>query len=312
MTTAQQPSTLSVGNKETLSKRGQSGIGRYLVRDLPIVPSMILFCVFLLGPIVYSFYGAFTDARLSGSKAVNPEFVGLANYSSLFSDSTFYKSILITIAFVALSAVVGQNGVGLSLALMLRESPRVIKGVVQGIVIMAWMLPEIVAAFACYAFFSDQGTLNNMIAVFGMEPRAWLFEFPVTAIIIANIWRGTAFSMLIYSAALTEIPEEVLEAATMDGANGRQKLFRITVPMLKNSIFTNTLLVTLQTLGVFTLIWVMTAGGPGNNSTTLPILAYQEAFKAGMVGMGTAVSSVLLVLGAILSIIYIKVLKPGD
>lgn len=174
------------------------------------------------------------------------------------------------------------------------------------------MLPEIVAAFAAYAFFSDSGTLNTVLGFFGLEPTSWLFQYPVISVTLANVWRGTAFSMLIYSAALTEIPEEVVEAATVDGANERQTLFQITIPMLKGSIFTNTLLVTLQTLGVFTLIWVMTAGGPGSDSTTLPILAYQEAFKASMVGMGTAVSSVLLILGALLSVIYIKVLKPGD
>lgn len=302
---------LSTKNATVRTTRSKSK-GGAIRQNLPLLPSLALFAIFLLGPIVYSFYGAFTDARLSGPKAVNPSFVGAANYTDLFTDRTFYYSLLITIIFVALSAVIGQNGLGMALAIMLRSASKPVKLLTQGVVIMAWMLPEIVAAFACYAFFSDHGTLNAALGAIGLEPTAWLFKFPVISVVIANIWRGTAFSMLIYSAALTEIPDEILEAATVDGANERQRLFGITIPMLKGSIFTNTLLVTLQTLGVFTLIWVMTAGGPGTASTTLPILAYQEAFKASMVGLGTAVSSVLLVLGAILSLVYIKLLKPGE
>jgi multiple sugar transport system permease protein len=129
------------------------------------------------------------------------------------------------------------------------------------------------------------------------------------AVMLANVWRGTAFSMLVYKAALNDVPTEVTEAAQMDGARGWQRLLFITLPMIRGSIATNLMLITLQTLAVFTLVWVMTAGGPANASTTLPILAYQEAFKFGDIGYGTAVASVLILIGAAFGVVYIRLLK---
>jgi multiple sugar transport system permease protein len=129
-------------------------------------------------------------------------------------------------------------------------------------------------------------------------------------VILANIWRGTAFSMMVYRAALSEVPAEVDEAAQIDGAAGWQRFSRITLPMIRRSISTNLMLTTLQTLAVFTLIWVMTGGGPGTQSSTLPVLAYQEAFKFSQVGYGTAIATVTILVGAVFSVIYIKVLKP--
>src|SRR6478735_5626444 len=135
------------------------------------------------------------------------------------------------------------------------------------------VLPEIVAAFALYAFFSTDGTLNQVLGWFGLEGPTWLISVPMLAVILANIWRGTAFSMMVYGAALSEVPPDVTEAAAIDGATGPQRFFRITLPMIRRSISTNLMLTTLQTLAVFTLIWVMTGGGPGTDSSTLPVLA---------------------------------------
>jgi multiple sugar transport system permease protein len=116
--------------------------------------------------------------------------------------------------------------------------------------------------------------------------------------------------MLVYSAALQDMPLDVTEAAEVDGARGWQRLMFITLPMIRRSISTNLMLTTLQTLSVFTLIFVMTGGGPGTNSSTLPVLAYQEAFKFGELGFGTAIATIMLLVGAVFSIIYIRALKP--
>jgi multiple sugar transport system permease protein len=130
------------------------------------------------------------------------------------------------------------------------------------------------------------------------------------SVVLANVWRGTAFSMLVYSAALQDVPPEITEAAEVDGASGFQRFFQITLPMIRSSIQTNMMLITLQTLSVFTLIYVMTAGGPGTSSTTLPLLAYQEAFKFSELGYGTAIATILLLIGAVFSVVYIRALKP--
>ncbi len=117
--------------------------------------------------------------------------------------------------------------------------------------------------------------------------------------------------MMVYSAAIAEVPPEITEAATVDGANAAQRLVWVTLPTIRRSISTNLMLTTLQTLSVFTLIYVMTGGGPpGTDSSTLPILAYQEAFKFAQVGYGTAIATVMLVIGAVFSVVYIRSLKP--
>lgn len=125
----------------------------------------------------------------------------------------------------------------------------------------------------------------------------------------ANVWRGTAFSMLIYSAALAEIPQEVTESAEVDGASGRQRLWHITLPMIRRSIGTNLMLNTLQTLSVFGLIWAMTRGGPGSRSQTLPVFMYDQAFLKSLIGYGTAVALLLLVVGALFSVVYLRLLR---
>jgi multiple sugar transport system permease protein len=266
--------------------------------------------VFLAGPIAYALYGSLTNTALTGYRAADPEFIGLDNYAELLSSGEFWSSAWLTLLFVLASAVVGQNVLGMALALLLRVARGPLRPVVSALVVTAWVLPEIVAAFALYAFFSADGTLNAVLGAVGAGGTAWLVSFPMMSVILANVWRGTAFSMMVYGAALSEIPPDVTEAASLDGANGVQRFFRITVPMVRRSISTNLMLTTLQTLGVFTIIWVMTGGGPGTQSSTLPVLAFQEAFKFAQVGYGTAIAVVTLVVGAAFAAVYVRVLKP--
>jgi multiple sugar transport system permease protein len=298
--------------QETTSRPGRSTTAtrRSLLRSIPLLPATILLAVFLLGPVISSFYGSLTDSSLSGATAQNSSFVGLQNYTALFADPDFPKSVLLTLVFLIASAIVGQNVLGLGLAILMRSSNRVVRSLVGTVVVTAWVLPEIVASFAAYAFFNDTGTLNTMLAGVGIDGPNWLYGLPMLSVILANIWRGTAFSMLVYSAALQDVPPEITESAEVDGARGWQRLVFITLPMIRRSISTNLMLTTLQTLSVFTLIFVMTGGGPGTDSSTLPVLAYQEAFQFGKLGFGTAIATIMLLVGAVFSIAYIRALKP--
>lgn len=283
---------------------------RAAARLLPLLPAVVLLAVFLAGPVLWSFYGSLTDQALTGYRAADPEFIGLDNYAALLGSDEFWQAVGLTVVFVGASAVIGQNVLGMAIALLLRAGNRVLRAVVSTLVVVAWVLPEIVAAFALYAFFATDGTLNAVLGWFGLAGPTWLITFPMLAVILANVWRGTAFSMMVYDAALAEVPPEIVEAAAIDGATGPQRFFRISLPMIRRSISTNLMLTTLQTLAVFTLIWVMTGGGPGTDSSTLPVLAFQEAFKFAQVGYGTAIATVTLLVGAVFSIVYIRVLKP--
>lgn len=305
-----QPATASAtaGPRTSASRRRHTG--RTVRRELPLLPAALLLLAFIVGPIVYALYGSLTNRTMSGYRAVNPQFVGLDNYTHLFSDPNFLKSLLLTTVFLFGSALIGQNVLGMFVAVLMRHTSKGVASIISAIIVGAWVMPEIVAAFACYAFFSSEGTLNKMLGLIGMSGPKWLLAFPMFAVILANIWRGTAFSMMNYSAALAEVPPEIKESAEIDGANALQSFFRISLPMIRRTIATNLMLTTLQTLGVFTLIFVMTGGGPGTDSAILPVLAYQEAFKFSQVGYGTAIASVTLVIGAVFSIVYMRILKP--
>ena len=283
---------------------------RTFVRALPLLPSMVLVAIFLLGPVVEAFYGSFTNMALTGAAAESSQFVGLQNYIQLFQNPDFLKSVWLTILFVVGSAIIGQNVLGLALAMLMRSGNKVLTGIVGTLVVTSWVVPEVVGAFCCYAFFNGGGTLNAILSVVGLKGPDWLYVLPMASVILANIWRGTAFSMMVYSAAITEVPEEVTESAELDGASGWKRLIYITIPMIRRSISTNLMLTTLQTLSVFGLIYIMTAGGPGTSSSTLPVLAYQEAFKFSQLGLGTAIAVVMLIIGGVFSIIYIRALKP--
>lgn len=281
-------------------------------RTAPLIPALVLLGVFLIGPIAWAVVGSFTNASLTGAAAVNPQWIGLANYERLIADPGFPLSLWLTLVFTVLSAVVGQNVLGFLVAFAMSRAERRVAAVAGGVVILAWVLPEIVAAFIAYAFFSRDGTLNQALGAIGLEGENWLYVAPMMTIIVANAWRGTAFSMLVYRAALSEVPPELTEAAQIDGANGWQRLTRVTIPLLRGTIATNLMLVTLQTLSVFTLIYVMTAGGPGNASATLPVFAYQEAFRFGSIAFGTAIATVMLVIGAVFSVLYIRILHRAE
>ena len=277
---------------------------------LPLAPAIVLMAIFLVGPIVWSFYGSFTNAALTGPHAKTADLIGFANYTKLFSDPVFPLSVWLTLLFVLGSAVVSQTILALGLALVMTTANRVLSAVVGTIVVSAWVLPEIVAAFVSYAYFSKDGTLNQLLGWIGTPAVNWLYTYPMVAIILANLWRGTAFSMMIYQAALNDVPPEITEASMIDGAGSVKRLIFITLPMIKTTITTTLMLITLQTLSVFTLIYVMTAGGPGNLSTTLPIFAYKAAFKFSDIGYGTAIATVMLMVGAMFSVFYIRALRP--
>lgn len=275
-----------------------------------LAPGVLLLLVFFITPMVLTVIFSFTNLSLTGDAAANLKFVGFQNFVTMFKDPELANSIWKTIIFVVFSAVIGQCFFGFLIALLMRGKNKTFRRVVGLIIIAAWVTPEVVVSFCWVAFLSDGGTLNKiLVSLLNIKPIAWLYSFPMISVVIANIWRGTAFSMMVFQTALDDIPAEIEEAAVIDGASRWQITTRITIPMVRGTIATNIMLVTLQTLGVFTLIYTMTGGGPGNATSTLPVFMYKQAFVSYQLGYGTAISLVLLVIGAVASLLYMKVLK---
>jgi multiple sugar transport system permease protein len=277
----------------------------------PLIPALVIMLLFFAGPIIWSVYIAFTNKALTGPTALHPRWVGFANFRQMFSDPEFLHSLVLTALFVVGSAVIGQNTLGFLIAYLERNKNRIVTAILNTFILAAWVMPEIVAGFCWYAYLYQGGTLDDFLNHFGLS-QDWLYTTPMLAIIIANIWRGTAFSMLVYKAGLSDVPSELLEAARVDGASQYSLLRRVIIPLLRRSIVTNLMLITLQTLASFTLIFVMTAGGPGEASETTPLYIYQQALEQYDISYGTAMCIVLLLIGALFSIVYIKLVRVEE
>lgn len=308
--TALAPAPHGTGGHPRRSRGAPAPAVRSLLRGLPTVPAVVLLAVFLAGPIAYCVYYAFTDMQLTGASGTH--FVGVDNFTRAFEDTDFLNAMWLTLLFVVGSAVVGQNTLGLALAVLAQKATGPVRALVNGVVIAAWVLPEVVAGYLMYAFFYDQGSLNSLLDALRLPDQNWLYTMPILAVCLANVWRGTAFSLMVFTAAINDVPQELVEAAEMDGAGPWQRLWRVVLPVIRPSILTNLMLITLQTLSVFGLIYTMTRGGPGNKSETLPIFMYQQAFQNSLIGYGTAIALVLLVVGALFSVVYIRLLKLED
>lgn len=313
--TAADPATAAPdpGDPQPPSRRNRV-IGNALtaVRAIPMAPAMVLLLVFMAGPILYSVWLAFTNRAIRGPGASDTEFVGVDNFIQAFTSGDFWNSMVLTLIFTLVSAVIGQNVLGMVLALLMERANRIVIAVVTAIVIGAWILPEVVAGYLLYTFFEDEGSLNRILTALHLPPQEWLVSIPILAVSFANIWRGTAFSMLVYSAALGSISSDIYESAAIDGAGPVRRFTSVTLPLMRQAMATNLMLITLQTLSVFGLIWIMTAGGPAQRSQTLPLFMYEQAFSYGQLGYGTAVALVLLLIGAVASLAYLRLMPQEE
>ena len=272
-----------------------------------VTPALVLIGVFLVFPALWTLYIGVTNFRLTGVEARSPEIVGLDNYRRALTDPTFWNSLWLTLLFTLGSAVIGQNVFGFALAFALRSTRKVVRRVVEALVLLAWILPSSVVAFLWVAMLDrDGGTLNVML---GQTPgTAWLIQYPMVAIILFNTWRGPAFSMMLYSAALTSVPPSHLETARLAGSSTGQTLRHVILPHVRPYVLTNTLLITLWTFNDFTP-FLLTAGGPGRETEIMPVYIYNTAIVSGDMGYSGAISLLVLLLNLVLALVYLRVLR---
>lgn len=280
-------------------------------KSVLLIPALVLLLAFFIIPIVLTVYYSFTNMALTGAAAQNFQFIGLANYKRILSDPNTLVSIRNTFIFL-IGSLVGQSVLGFLIAYFMKGKAKAFRSVVGPCILAGWVMPEIVVSLCCLAFFDVSGTFNKIIGTLHIPGVDFIYGHPMMTVIIANVWHGTAFSMLNFQSALDNVSGDIEEAARVDGANKIQTLVRIIVPCIKDTIATNTMLNTLSTLGVFGLIWALTGGGPGMSTTTLPIYMYNQGLKNFQLGQGTAVGMILLFVGAVCSIIYTRLLKSDD
>jgi multiple sugar transport system permease protein len=274
-----------------------------------VAPAMILIAAFLLVPAVWMIGLSVTNYRLSGLAAAHPRWVGGRNYTDTVDNSAFHHSLWITVLFVFGSAVIGQSVLGFVLAWSLRNVVKAVRGVIEMFVLLAWILPGSVVAFLWLSLLDrTNGTLNHVFGWFGLNPHAWLLDHPMGCLIVFNTWRGTAFSMMLFSAALQAVPPSQLETARMAGAGVWAELRDVVFPHIRGHILTNTLLISLWTFNDFTP-YMITKGGPEHRSETLPGYIYAHAINGGELGAGAAVSVIMLVINLVIALFYLRLLR---
>jgi len=299
------PQSVGVG---TSTPTDVAGLGRLRAVGF-VAPALVLIGVFLVFPALWTLYIGVTNYRLTGVAARTPDVVGLDNYRRALSDPTFYRSLWITLLFVFGSAVIGQNGLGFVFAWGLRGARPWVRRLAEAFVLLAWILPASVVAFLWVALLErDGGTLNELL---GRTPGVpWLVEYPLLSIVVFNIWRGTAFSMMLYSAALSAVPPSHLETARLAGSSAAQTLRDVVLPHIRRYALTNTLLITLWTFNDFSP-YLLTAGGPNHRSETTPVYIYNTAIVGGQMGYSGAISLLVLLINLLLALVYLRAARTS-
>lgn len=289
-------------------------LGAVLARDRAyvagVLPAAALLSLFFIGPAIWALYSSLTNLALVGLDAANPRFVGLDNYVRLFGDPDFRVVIRNSVVFVIGSAVIGQFMLGLALALLIDHAERrgwKLGAVAYAAVLLAWVNPTLIAGFLWVAMFDFFfGSLNMALKALGTGPVDWLGSFPMLSVIVANIWRGTAFTMIIFIGALRTIPTDIYEAARVDGANAWRRFWDHTLPSLRPIAALTLLSITMSTFGAFILIQTLTNGGPGIATETIALYAFHTAFQSYSIGYGSAIAVVMLGLNLAFAVAYLR------
>ncbi|MCC6803638.1 MAG: sugar ABC transporter permease [Anaerolineae bacterium] len=277
-----------------------------------LLPALVFVAVFLIYPFFSIFQMSFTNQTLVGVAAANPQYVGLDNYAELFNVANWMRrgefgaSLLLTAEFVVGSALIGQAGLGLLLATIFHNRKGILRETIFTLAIAAWIIPDVVVAFAWFAYLDPDGTLNMVLNAVGIRSFDWLFHYPMLSIILFNTWRGTAFSMLLFSSALGSIPPSQLETASVIGASAWQKFRDILLPQLGRYILTDMLLITLWTFNTFTP-FLLTGGGPVNQTDVVSIYIYRTGLKFFEFGKGSAVAVVVMIINLLLAGVYLMI-----
>lgn len=275
---------------------------------LLIAPAALYLAVVMGYPLVEGIRLSVTDTGL-----LNPtegDYVGVDNYRTLLSDPEFWDALWVTLVYTV-GCVVGAVGLGLLAALGMNR----LKGnlrLLRGLVIIPWAAPVIpVALVATWILDNQYGVLNWTLMKVGLIDSnvAWLNNenTALPAVLVVTIWRIFPFSAIVLLAALQAVPDELYEAARVDGASSFNRFKNVTFPVVRPTVGVLALFVTIWSIRRFDLIWVLTEGGPLKATTTLVIDLYHTAFRTSELGMGSAIGVVGLILSTFVTIVYFLV-----
>ena len=286
----------AIGKRKSRLKRGDARTAL-----LFSAPAMIPMIVFWIYPIFRSLLISLTDWDY-----ISPtyNYVWLENYASIFDSSGFTKSINVTLLF-ALYTVIPSMAIGLLLALLFQRNFRG-RSVYRALLFSPWVTPTVAVSIVwIWLFNTDNGLLNRVLTTLGLPESKWLSsrETALMSVSIVTVWKSLGYTMIFYASALEKVPQQLYEAASMDGANGRNKFIHVTFPGISPTTFFLMVMMTINSLQAYDQIQILTQGGPAGSTRTLLYLYYQYAFEKYKMGEATAIAAVLMLLTIGLSIL---------
>lgn len=275
-----------------------------------LAPATLIMAAVMVYPMFSSFWISLHLWDLTKPQLGHP-FAGLMNYFAILKDPAFWQSAQITFFFVV-GAVALEITLGLALALLLNRDFRG-KNLVRVLALLPWAIPGVVNGIMWkWIFNPSYGALNGLLYSLGLinEYQIWLGNPKIALImcILADTWKETPFIMLIFLAALQTIPKDLYEAAWVDGCNAFQALFRITIPLLKPTLFVALSLRTIWALKSFDLIYTLTAGGPAGGTTVIGYYTYIKAFVSLNLGRGAAAAFLMTLIVIVIVYFYQRAL----
>ncbi|TDD64665.1 sugar ABC transporter permease [Jiangella aurantiaca] len=272
-------------------------------------PAFVVMLLVTAYPILQAFYESLFKYRLTDPDA--REFTWLNNYVVVLSDSIWWRAVgvtvLITVITVAVEAVLG-----FALALVMHRALTTLRPILRTAILIPYAIITVVSAFAWfYAFSIDSGFVNSWFNWLPgiSEDTNWFGEFgtSVFVIIASEIWKTTPFISLLLLAGLAQVPEDLQEAAKVDGATWWQRLYKVTIPNMKAAIMVALLFRTLDAFRIFDNVFIMTQGA--NNTEVVSFLAYRQTISRLEIGLGSAVSVLLFLCVVLISFLFIKLFK---
>jgi ABC-type sugar transport system permease subunit len=280
---------------------------RRAVPWLLLGPAIGLSLWLVVVPYGITFLYAFTNAQLSSISSFSG--AGFENFSTLFNldEPRFMTEVVTTLVFTA-ATVVGSLGLGTVLAFALHGLRARTRAVLQALILVPWVVASVITGYTWTFMYEPQiGFLNTFIERLGGSGVSWLLDrwVAIGALAVANVWASFGLVFLIVSAALTNVSENILRAAQIDGAGPLTTIRRVVIPNIRQAFLLATLVATVSGLNVFDLIFVVTHGGPIYQTETLSLLMYRLTFVQGQVGAGAAVTVILFLATLVLSVGYV-------
>jgi multiple sugar transport system permease protein len=268
-------------------------------------PTVLYLLVMSIFPLIYSLYISLFDY----TPGINQTFVGLGNYGALLSDPVFWRKAGVTLQ-ITVAAVVIELGLGLLCAMTLNRRLPGIGGLRLIIYLPMMLSPLVVGYFWSFMLDGSFGVINHLLSFVGVPAQQWTIDLTLAkaSIVLVETWMWTPFVILILLAGLQSVPPALYEAATLDRASGWMQFRRITLPYLKTPILLALLFRTIDTFKIFDVPFIVTKGGPGDETETLAFFAFREGFQFSAIGRGAAVAWLIVIVINVLATILIRML----